>query len=82
MTDQTINYPKVGRCYKHYKGGTYRVLFIANHTETAEILVICKSLEYGTYYARPLSVWFENVNPSKGEYAKVIYRFILIEEKK
>ncbi len=51
-----------GRVYQHYKGGLYEVLHLAKHTETDEILVIYKSLHFGSYYARPLSNWCEPVN--------------------
>lgn len=54
-------YPELNKTYKHYKGGVYEVLFLAPHTETGETLVIYKSLLYGSYHARPLSMWFEEV---------------------
>lgn len=76
-----INYPKVGRFYKHYKGGTYKVLFLSNHTETGEILVNYQSLEYGSYHSRPLDQWFDNVNKTVDEDGRVVYRFIIIDEK-
>ena len=76
-----MNYPKVGKFYKHYKGGTYHVLFLSKHTESDEILVNYQSLEYGSYYSRPLSLWFDNVNEKAGDDARVVYRFVLIEEK-
>ena len=54
-------YPKINRLYKHYKGGTYKVLFLSKHTTTNEILVNCQSIEFGSYHSRPLSEWFELV---------------------
>jgi len=62
MQDQVIDYPEIGRQYRHYKGGIYEVLFLANHTETKEVLVIYKSVLFGSNYARPLSIWNEEVN--------------------
>ena len=32
-------YPIIGTNYKHYKGGTYKVLSLATHTENDEVLV-------------------------------------------
>lgn len=58
---KSINYPKVGKLYKHYKGGTYRVLTLANHADTKEILVIYQSIEFSSIYARPLNDWFDDV---------------------
>jgi hypothetical protein len=51
-----MEYPEIGKLYKHYKGGDYKVLSLAKHTETDEILVIYKSIQFGTVYARPLIV--------------------------
>jgi hypothetical protein len=60
-----IDYPQPGRLYKHYKGGIYEFLFMAPHTETGETLVIYKSVLFGSYYARPLTTWNEEVNGQK-----------------
>lgn len=54
-----VEYPKLDKLYEHYKGGIYQVITMCNHTETKEPLVICKSLLFGSVYARPLSTWFE-----------------------
>lgn len=60
-----MNYPQPGRLYKHYKGGIYEFLFMAPHTEIDEILVIYKSVLFGSYYTRPLSTWNEEVDGKK-----------------
>lgn len=52
-----MKYPEPNRLYKHYKGGIYEFLFLAEHTETGETLVIYKSILFGTNYARPLTEW-------------------------
>lgn len=52
-----IVYPEIGSTWKHYKGGTYKILHLARHTETEEVLVIYQSLSFGTYHARPLKIW-------------------------
>lgn len=59
-------YPKVNHTYKHYKGGTYRVLFLSRHTTTNEELVNYKSIEWGSYHSRPLVEWFSDVTDDKG----------------
>ena len=53
--------PKPG-VYRHFKGKYYRLLFLAEHTETRETLVIYQAL-YGErgLWARPLSMWGETV---------------------
>lgn len=47
--------------YKHYKGGMYQVIGTAEHSETLEELVIYRSVS-GELWARPLSMWNEEVN--------------------
>lgn len=52
-----MDYPLPGSVYKHYKGGIYKVLSLATHTETSDPLVIYQSIHFGSIYARPLSMW-------------------------
>lgn len=59
-------YPTVGCKYQHYKGGLYEVISLAKHTETNEDMVIYKSLHFGTVYARPLLMWFDEIILSEG----------------
>lgn len=66
-----MNYPEPGKIYKHYKGGLYEFLFLSVHTETNEILVIYKSILFGTNYARPLTEW--NKKTKDGEKRFEIY---------
>lgn len=54
-----IYYPMPGERWKHYKGGVYEIITLANHSETKEPLVIYKSVPFGSVYARPLSMWHE-----------------------
>ena len=50
--------------YKHYKGNYYEVLSVAKHTETNEPIVIYKDINYhGIIWARPASMWFDEVEP-------------------
>lgn len=50
--------PIPGR-YRHFKGGLYRVLTLALHTETQEQLVIYQSEQDGAVYARPVAMFME-----------------------
>ncbi len=53
--------PKPG-VYRHFKGNYYRLLLVAEHTESREPLAIYQAL-YGErgYWARPLAMWNETV---------------------
>ena len=64
----------VGR-YRHYKGGEYTVMGVAQHSETGEALVVYRP-EYGErgLWVRPLSMFLENVETRDG----VVPRFALI----
>ncbi len=61
METKSIEYPKIGRAYKHYKGGEYEVITLSKHSETGEDMVVYKSLHFGSVYVRPLNLWFEVV---------------------
>ncbi|MFC5707927.1 DUF1653 domain-containing protein [Aeromonas eucrenophila] len=50
--------PTPGR-YRHFKGGHYRVLTLALHTETQEQLVIYQSEQDDIVYARPVAMFME-----------------------
>lgn len=47
--------------YRHFKGGEYRVIGIARHSETGEDLVIYQSISDQKIWARPLTMFFEEV---------------------
>ena len=53
--------PRPGR-YRHYKGGAYRVVGLARHSETLEPLVVYQAL-YGEHglWVRPAAMWTESV---------------------
>jgi hypothetical protein len=57
------NGPAAGSRYRHYKGGSYRVVDNAIHESTLEHLVIYGDAE-GNVWARPLDDWsaFVEVN--------------------
>lgn len=48
--------------YRHFKGGRYRVLMLARHSETEEQMVVYQAL-YGEQgvWVRPLSMFLEPV---------------------
>lgn len=62
--------PIISAIYYNYKGGHYRVITLAPHTETGEDLVICQSIEFGGFQARPLSQWFDEVTDHRGNKCK------------
>ena len=72
---EIINYPEIGAKYKHYKGGIYKFITMATHSEKDEKLVIYKSLLFGSIYARPLSSWNETVQTKDG---RRVQRFEII----
>ena len=48
--------------YRHYKGGLYEVVGVANHSETLEKMVVYKHLDDdGGLWVRPLSMFKELV---------------------
>ena len=51
-----------GDLYKHFKGGMYKFLYRATHSETLEDLVVYQSVENGKVYVRPASMFFEYID--------------------
>ncbi len=73
-----MNELRIGK-YRHYKGGMYKVIGVAIHTETGEELVIYTALtkqggEVGLW-ARPKSMFIEVVSVE----GKSIPRFKFVE---
>ncbi len=55
------NEPTPGR-YRHYKGGEYRVIGTARHSETDELLVVYRCLyDNDSLWVRPLAMFMETV---------------------
>ncbi len=67
---------KPEQIWKHYKGKHYKVVVLCKHSETGEALVVYQRQEDGNIYARPIKMFFENVE-WEGE---VIPRFKLLSD--
>ena len=65
--------PKAG-IYRHFKGNYYRLLLVAQHSETREPMVIYQAL-YGErgFWARPLNMWHETVTRDGVTLARFAY---------
>jgi hypothetical protein len=53
----------IGGIYRHYKGGAYRVLGLAENAgnkSDGETIVYYKSIRYGSYYTRPYDEFVGN----------------------
>ena len=67
----------LGGLYRHYKGGLYRVITVAKHSETLEKMVVYVNENDPTLvWARPASMWNETVSTKDGD----IPRFSLLEK--
>lgn len=61
----------VGETYLHYKGNKYKILTLARHSETEELLVIYMDLEDSAkVWVRPYNMFFEDVEISGKKIAR------------
>lgn len=70
---------QVGDTVQHFKGGLYKIVAIATHTETKENLVIYQSLKDNKTWARPYAMFTSEVDKDKYPDVKQKYRLIKVD---
>ena len=64
---------KLGK-YRHFKGGEYEVIAIANHSETLEKMVVYRAwYGAGETWVRPVSMWNDEVVRDGNTYKRFTY---------
>ena len=71
---------KIGKTYKHFKGHIVKVISIAKHTETEEMLVIYEHQGTNDIWARPYDMFNSLVDKEKYPNVNQQYRFEEVNE--
>lgn len=60
--------------YRHYQGNTYRVIGIAEHSQTAEKLVVCQDMSSShEMVAEPIDTFLESIEHMGERVSKFSY---------
>ena len=80
---------EVGRIYRHFKGSTYYIRHIGEHTETGEAMVVYSKIDLESktglgalkskVYVRPYAMFIDKVDKEKYPNITQEYRFELLE---
>ena len=70
---RATNDPKRGDLWRHYKGTTYKVIVVSEHSETGQTMVIYMehNREPAKHWARPLSMWHEEIEDGVHRFERV-----------
>lgn len=66
---------RVNKIYRHFKGGTYRVIAIAKDSETEQDVVVYENTKTNQVWVRPLKMFLEKVDKEKYPDVNQEYRF-------
>ena len=72
--------PRPDELWRHFKNKLYKIIAIAQHTESDEHLVVYQAM-YGSegIYARPLDMFMSEVDREKYPDVEQKYRFVRVE---